>query len=347
MKRILLALILICSFILPVSAESIDIPEVSGEAQVYMPDEPQNFTEGILYLLGKAMENIAPELKTGSGVCVSLIGIMLLCSIFRSFSGSSQKITEMASALMIGLLLFSPANALIKLGVATVNELSEYGKMFMPAIATALAAQGGTATSAALYAGTIAFTVALSTLISKIIVPLIYIYICLSIACCAMDDTLIKNLKSFSKWLSTWSLKVILYVFMAYISITGVVSGTADATAVKAMKLSISAFVPVVGGILSDASETILAGSAAVKNAAGIYGLFAMVSIWIGPFIKIGTQYVLIKSTGAICTAFGSSKANDLIKDFSTAMGLILAMTGALCLLLIIGTVCFMKGAAL
>ncbi len=345
MKKILFAILIIFSLSLPVSAESIEVPDAPSEAQEYMPEEPQNFTEGLLYVLGKAMGNIAPELKASSGICISLIGIMLLCSIFRSFSGHSQKIIDLASALMIGLILMSPANVLIKLGISTINELNEYGKLFLPAMATALAAQGGTATSAALYTGTIAFTVVLSTVIRKLIVPLIYMHICLSIASCAMDDELLINLKSFSKWFVTWSLKIILYIFMAYISITGVVSGTADATAIKAVKLSISAFVPVVGSILSDASETILVGSAAVKNAAGIYGLFAMLCIWIGPFIKIGLQYVLLKSTGAVCTAFGNKKATDLIKDFSASMSLVLAMIGTLCLLLIIGTVCFMRGA--
>ena len=34
----------------------------------------------------------------------------------------------------------------------------------------------------------------------------------------------------------------------------------------------------------------------------------------------------------------------ELIGDFSTAMGLLLAMTGSECLLLLISTVCFLKG---
>ena len=33
-----------------------------------------------------------------------------------------------------------------------------------------------------------------------------------------------------------------------------------------------------------------------------------------------------------------------MIDAFATAMGLLLAMTGAMCLMLIIGTVCFLRG---
>jgi stage III sporulation protein AE len=146
------------------------------------------------------------------------------------------------------------------------------------------------------------------------------------------------------KWLMTWCLKIILYVFTGYMGITGVVSGATDAAAMKATKLTISGMVPVVGGILSDASEAILVGAGVMKNAAGIYGLLAVISICIQPFLQIGVQYLLLKLTGAVCGVLGCKEISKLIQDFSTAMGLLLAMTGSVCLLLLISIVCFMKG---
>ena len=122
------------------------------------------------------------------------------------------------------------------------------------------------------------------------------------------------------------------------------VSGGTDAAALKAAKLTISGFVPVVGGILSDASEAVLVGAGIVKNAAGIYGVLAVMALFIGPFIKIGTHYLLLKATGTIGAIIGTKNSVSVIDLFSTAMGLILAMTGSVCLLLLISTVCFIKG---
>ena len=135
-----------------------------------------------------------------------------------------------------------------------------------------------------------------------------------------------------------------LYIFSGYMGITGVVSGTADAAAVKAAKITISGAVPVVGGILSDASEAILVSAGIMKNAAGVYGLLAMLAICIGPFIRMGAQYLLLKITSAVCSVVGVQQAVDMINDFSGVMGFLLAMTGTVCLLLLISTVCFMKG---
>ena len=142
----------------------------------------------------------------------------------------------------------------------------------------------------------------------------------------------------------SWCLKTMLTVFTTYMSITGVVSGTTDAAALKAAKMTISTVVPVVGGILSDASESVLVSAGLMKNAAGIYGILAVLAVFLEPFLRIGSHYLLLKLTAAVSGIFGSKKMTDLIGDFSTAMGLLLAMTGAACLLLLISTVCFMKG---
>ena len=209
---------------------------------------------------------------------------------------------------------------------------------------TAMAAQGGVTASAAIYAGTALFDSVMSSLISRLLIPMVYLYLALGIANSALGEQMLKKLRDTLKGFLTWVLKTVLYVYTGYISITGVVSGTTDAAALKAAKLTISGAVPVVGGILSDATEAVLVSAGTVKNAAGIYGLFAILAIWIGPFLKIGAHYMMLKGTGTVCGIFGTSRATDLIGDFSSAMGLLLGMTGAVCLMLMISMVCFLKG---
>lgn len=124
----------------------------------------------------------------------------------------------------------------------------------------------------------------------------------------------------------------------------GVISGTADAAAVKVTKMAISGAVPVVGGMLSNATETVLAGAAAVRSTAGVLGLLAILAITAAPFLKLGAQYLLLKLTAALCGVVGSENHTALTENFAQAMGLLLATTGTCCLIQLISTVCFMKG---
>lgn len=344
MKRIVFVLAAILLMTVPVSAMEFTAPQAPEAAQEYMPEDTQNFTEGFFQILKKAVLTLRPDVAEAAGVCLSLIAVIVLVSLLRNFPGASAGTVNLVLALAISLLLINPANTFIDIGTSTVTELSEYSKLFFPVMTGAMAAQGGVSASTALYAGTMFFISVLTTLISKLIVPALYIYLCLCVADTAVGEDLLKNIKKFLKWLLTWSLKTVLYLFTGYISITGVISGTADAAAIKATKLTISGAVPVVGSIISDASETILVSASVMKSAAGIYGLLAMLAICLGPFFRIAVQYLMLKLTASVCDVFGVKNASGLVHDFSGAMGLTLAMTGTVCLLLLISTVCFMKG---
>lgn len=344
MRKFLLALLLLLVFIQPVSAMEFTAPSAPEAAQRYMPQENETFPEGLWYILRVAISDLRPEFAEASGVCLSLITIVLLISIVAGFSETSSGVLQLVGAVVVGLLLLEPANTLVSLGAKAVTELSEYGKLIIPVMTAAVAAQGGTTTSAALYTGTVFFNTLLTTFITRMLIPALYIYLCLCVANSALDQDMLKKARDFVKWLMTWSLKWVLYIFTGYISITGVISGTVDASALKAAKIGISGMVPVVGTILSDATETILVSAGLMKNAAGVYGIFAVLAVCIGPFLQIGVHYLLLKLTGSVCNVFGYKPAGDLVQDFSSGMGFVLAMTGTVGILLLISLVCFMKG---
>lgn len=309
-----------------------------------MPENTQNFSQGLTEILRNALAGIRPDLREAAGVSLTLIGLLLLISVIRLIPGSEAKTPEFVGAVVIGTTLLTSTNSLIALGMETIRELTSYGKLLLPVMTSAMAAQGGVTSSTALYAGTALANTVLTSLLTKLLRPLVYIFLVLCTANAALGEELLKKMAGFVKWLSLWILKTLLYVFTGYMGITGVISGTTDAAALKAAKLTISGVVPVVGGILSDASEAVLVGAGTVKNAAGIYGILAILAMFASPFLKIGSHYLLLKVTGAVCGVFGVKRCSDLIGDFSAAMGILLAMTGSVCLLQLISTVCFLRG---
>lgn len=344
MKKTLIIIFLLLIFSVPVAAEEITAPEAPDDVLDMMPQDQESFGQGIWYVIKTGLEEVRPDIAESLEVCLRVFAAALLLSLLRSMQAQSKPVFELIGVVGIACILLEPANSLIHLGADTVRQISEYGKLLLPVMTTALAAQGGTTTSAALYTGTVLFDTLLSTAISSILIPMVYIFLALSVVNAATGETLVKRLMDFSKWLITWCLKIILYVFTGYIGITGVVSGATDQTALKTVKLTISGAVPVVGNILSDASEAVLVGAGVLKNAAGIYGMLAVFAIFMGPFLKIGVQYVCLKLTAAACGVIAEKKSGELIDSFSGAMGFLLAMTGTICLMQMISTVCFLKG---
>lgn len=319
-------------------------PTVPNSAAAIMPHESAGFSDGLWQILQKSLEAIHPDMKEAAGISLSIIAVILLISLVRLIPGCMAKTPELIGAVGVSTILLQSTNSLLSLAISTVRDLSSYGKLLLPVMTSAMAAQGGITTSSALYAGTALFDSILTSIISGLMIPMIYIFLVLSTANAALGEEILKKMAGFVKWLTTWVLKTVLYVFTGYMGLTGVISGTTDAAALKAAKLTISGVVPVVGGILSDASEAVLVSAGVVRNAAGIYGILAILAMFAAPFLKIGCHYLIVRVTGAVCAVFSAKRCTELITDYSSAMGLLLAMTGSVCLLQLISTVCFLRG---
>ena len=320
MKKVLISLLILSLMIIPASGLEITAPAPPEDVLDLMPVEKESFGEGLWKVVTSAIKTLQPQIAEASAACVSLIAVVILVSVLKQLPGGSAHLVELTGCLAVAILLLSQTRSMISLGIATVEQLSDYGKLILPVMTAAMAAQGGISTSAALYTGTAIFDAILSTGIAKLLVPMVYIYLVLSVAASALNEDMLAKFKDFVKWLTSWGLKMILYIFTGYMSITGAVSGSADAASIKAAKLTISGMVPVVGSILSDASESVIVGVGIMKSAAGIYGVLAIIAIWISPFLQLGIQYLLLKLTGAVCDSFGSKQVTGLIRSFTTAM---------------------------
>ena len=341
---ILLVLSLLFSLSVPASGLELEAPEVPSQGEALMPSRVDSFGEGLWELVQNAINTLHPNLTAAWGICARVISVAILLSVIGMLRQKTSEPAQFAGTILICLILLEQTNVLIQLGMDTVRTMGDYGMLLLSVLTAALAAQGGVTASAALYTGTVCFSTVLTNLISRILVPMVYMYLVLSVGYCAVGEQLLKKMADFVKGISVWCLKTILYVFTGYMTVTGVVSGATDAAALKAAKLTISGVVPVVGGILSDATEAVLVGAGVVRASAGIYGLLAVLAVFLGPFLRIGIQTILLKLTGAACGVFAPKQAGELVERFSAAMGLVLAMTASVCILLLISTVCFLKG---
>lgn len=342
--KLLLLMILLFQLTVPVSALDLEAPSVPESGRAYMPEHRDSFGEGLAELGEKAMDLVYPELKAAAGVGLSLLSCAMALSLTGILGTNNKQTAALTGAAVTGMVLMNGNNTLIRLAEFTIRELNSYGKLLFPVMTAAMAAQGGLTASAALYAGTLLLNSLISAILSGVLIPAVYLFLAVAVTYAATGEAFLKRFRDGIKNAVSWCLKTVLTVFTSYMSITGVISGTTDAAALKAAKVTISSVVPVVGGILSDASEAVLVSAGLVKNAAGIYGILALLAIFLEPFLRIGSQYLVLKAVSMICAVLGENSVTSLSEDFSAAMGLLLAMTGSVCLLMLVSTVCFMKG---
>ena len=108
-------------------------------------------------------------------------------------------------------------------------------------------------------------------------------------------------------------------------------------------KSAISTAVPVVGGIISDATESVLAGAGLIKSSVGIFGMLGVLAICLTPFLHLAVQFLMYKLAAMLASAIGSESLIGLIDAIGSAFGLILGMVGACALLLLISVASFVS----
>ena len=101
-------------------------------------------------------------------------------------------------------------------------------------------------------------------------------------------------------------------------------------------KTAISGVVPVVGGIIAEASETVLVGAGLLKGTLGVFGLLGILALCVVPFLRIGIQYLLYKLTAFLAGMTAAPELAKLIDALGGVFGLMLGMTGSCALLLLI-----------
>ena len=222
-----------------------------------------------------------------------LIVIMLggICAGFQK--NSELPVVTIATALAMTSVLFSDLQGMLSLCTETLEQTAVFSNTMLPVMAGAITLSGAPVTASATQSITMFALSLIIDFISSVLVPAICAYIAIITVNAALSHDLLDNLGQFIKWITTGSLKLILTIFIAYLSISGAISGSVDAVAIKTAKFAVSGSVPVVGGIISDATESMLAGMVTIKNSLGIIGMLGVTAICIIPFLKVSSFFLL------------------------------------------------------
>ncbi len=296
--------------------------------------------EGLENLLDTGTQELGGAVRTAARSGALLLVILLFCALTESLGQERLKTGSRAAALAGTLAVTAVAvadvNSLLGMGTGAIEKMTSFANVLLPAVAAVTAATGAVTGAAARQLAVALFSDLLVNLIHSLLVPLLYGYIAASVAQAALGREELKRMADLLKWTVTTVLTIVTTAFVAYLTASGVVAGTADAAAVKAAKFAISGAVPVVGGILSDAAETVLASAGVLRGTVGVFGMVTILGLCLAPLLRLAVHYLAYKLVAALSCALGSGPACMLVDRLSSAFGLVLGMTGACCLLLLI-----------
>lgn len=348
MRRLILALLLLLP-LLAVPCSGAEVPsfpqvdELLEEAEGYGVEGTDGLEAGARSILSAAGAQLDGLIRRSLRLGLKLMAVVLLCGLaegacLEGRSGGLQAV-EMAGALAVTALTVSDMTVMVGLGRETIAKMDDFSGLLLPAMATLTAATGGVSGAAVRQGATVLCSSLLIRGIDGLLVPLLYAYIAACCAHAALGSDGLKKLAALIKGTIVFLLTAGLLVFVGYLTASGAIAGSADAAAVKAAKMTISRAIPVVGGILSDAAETVLAGAGVLRGTVGVVGMLVVLAICLTPFLQLALHYLTYKGAVALTGTVAGPRLSGLMDNLGGAFGLILGMTGSCALVLLFSIV--------
>lgn len=354
MKKFFLIAFLFVILCVPASAENV---EIAGE-EVYN-SAASDIVSGKLNLnpidiINNLCAEVYSEITNTKGLIKSLLLICIASAILRilpdSFGdGDISRSASFCCFILISIQSLEIFSEVVGYGADVIHRICEFITKFEP-IFMGLLVTSGAAVSAAAFQPVLAASVyLLSLFVDKAILPMVYLSASLGIVNSIGSFVEIGTLKKLIDSVSRWTLAAVLTLFSAILSIYGFGTGALGGVATKGLKFAVGSFVPVVGGILADTVDTVLAGTNLLKNAVGTAGMIAVISISSVPIIKIWIMMMLLKLTAAFCEPFSDKRTTGVLLAVSDALSTVFSMviTAAALFVISIGIMLIFTGVSL
>ena len=316
----------------------------SDNAKALMNDqdfsENPNFFHSVISMFQDAVLKNERNMASAIATSAQILLIVVVCQFCVSICGERAKSTVLITGVLaIVASCTSDLKTMIGLGRQTVDEIMDYSSLLLPVMVSASTATGSLTGANSVYVLTTVFSNLLIRFCKAILIPAIYAYLVLALTDAAVQQERLKKIRELVGWGVEKGLKTVMYLFVGFLSITGMLTSAADTAALKAAKATISGTVPVVGGIISGAADTFFSSAVVLKNTIGTFGMLAIFATFLIPFVNMGVSYLLFKITAALGGILGS-KLCGFLDSISVVLGYLLAMV-ACCVTVSIISCCY------
>lgn len=243
-----------------------------------------------------------------------LLGTLVLLTIFSIFLQTLQNafeqsaVSKVAYAIVYMVLIIIALNSfhiVMNYTEEAVKTMSSFIIALVPLLLALIASSGGVV-SAAFFHPIIIFLMNTSSMIvTYLVLPLLFLSALLSIVSTLTDQYKVTNLAKLLRNVGMGVLATFLTIFLGVISVQGTSSAVADGLAVRTAKFITSNFIPVIGRMFTDATDTVISASVLLKNTVGIIGVVIVLLIAAFPAIKILSIALIYKFAAALLQPLG------------------------------------------
>ena len=206
---------------------------------------------------------------------------MLVSSMFSSLRSSAKSspmktVLSVCSSLCITLTVSAPILSLIDNACSVIKTAADFSLAYLPAVAFAMSASGRAISSASYYGLCVLLGQTVSGISGNVLAPFLKALLALGITSSITDEINLRGIIDTISKISKYVIGISMTLFTSFLTLKQISAAQADRLSDRAVRFSLSSFVPVVGSALSESYKTVEASVNTLKSGVGVFAIIAV-----------------------------------------------------------------------
>lgn len=285
---------------------------------------------------------IKNEIKANLGILTSLISVAIIAAVFTNFSFAFQNNQVAETGFYVSYLLLFSILTVSFVGASQIAKealeaVLSFMKALIPTYFLAVTFSSSATTSTVFYQATLYLITFVDLLLIRLVIPLINIYLIISMANNISKEDLLSKLGDLISMIIKWLLKTLLAAVVGFNAIQGLILPVAD-NVKKSVLLKAAGAIPGVGDVLGSITESVIGAGVLLKNAIGIAGVVIILVICFVPILKLVITTLIYRISSAVVQPISDKRMLNCVSSSAEAASMLLqtVIVGAVLFLLTI-----------
>ncbi len=274
---------------------------------------------------------------------VSLMAVVVLAAVCGGFESAAhclplrqtyQSVAALASAGM----LIVPLLSLLQQVWRAIDSVTVFMYSYVPVYAAVMTVSGSATAALSYQTALFTCTQLLVSAVRTAVVPMLNVSLALGCTGAVTDELRLDAVSALLHKVILWGIGLFSTIFTWVLSMQQMAAGAADTLGSRTVKFSLSSFVPVVGGVLSEAYSTVVGCAGLLRSGIGCFGMLAALLIVLPPLVGCVMWNLCLHLGGHTAALFRLPALEKLCKAMAGAVRVLIAVLALFALLMIVST---------
>ncbi|OAB44148.1 stage III sporulation protein AE [Paenibacillus glacialis] len=256
-------------------------------------------------------------------VTIVMLSIMSLILETLQTAFERNNVSKIAYSLCYMIVMVIAINSFsVAIGYAkgAIDNMIDFMMAMVPLLFSLLASMGNIVTVSVTHPLIVFMIHTVGTVVRTTVFPLLFFSAVLHIVSSLSDKYKLTQMANLLQKISVGLLGVLLTIFLGVISVQGITSSVTDGVTIRTAKFISGSFIPVVGKMFADATDTVISASLLVKNSIGLAGVIIILFLCIFPAIKILTLALIYHVAAAVMQPLGDTPIVTCLQTIGKSM---------------------------